>query len=469
MKRMSHIISLILPALALVAKPVLAQQSGEAQLHQLIKESGAEETKAKELEERVTAEKDRYERRVRQVQKEIANQRYQIEGFKMRQDKAQQELESLSVNIGDLDSKLSALSDEKHDFDASTSQTLTLLESQRREAAEKQKALDSEIAELSKARKRAERSIVNKSIEVQTMKADLARLEATRAEIESKTAETEADEMRVRTEWMQTKIQTAEQMKQRDEAYARLAETKKRHDVAAIDLKNAQADLAKAQKERNDAMKRAEGEVAKYEKEIQGAHKARIAAESEQIRLDAEVAKIREYVARMKESHDQAIEQADQSEGLVWKSTLNLETARSELSRAVSGKDKSNFELQKMQNRERGIAAAADAATMVEAAQLERPKRTVAASSPTPSEAAPVQPGKPGYVGQPDPPSMTKAWVTKSSCNAYEKPDKKLKPIGFFNEGQKFMGRVLKTGWVKIQSASGSAVYVEGNCGTYEN
>jgi len=301
------------------------------------------------------------------------------------------------------------------------------------------------------------------------MKADVARLEATRAEIESKTAEMEADEMRVRTEWMQSKIAAAEQLKMRDEANTRLNEAKKRRDVAALDLKNAQADLAKAQAERSVVAKKAETEVAKYEKEIQNAHRARIAAESEQIRLDAEVAKIREYVARVKESHDAAQEQADQSDGLVWKSTLNLETARSELSRAVSNKDKSNYDLQKMANRERGIAAAADAATIVEAAQLTKPAapgRKVAASAPVapmPTES------KPGYVGQPDPPSMTKAWVTSASCNAYEKPDKGLKPIGFFNEGQKFMGRVLKSGWVKIQSASGSAVYVEGNCGRYEN
>lgn len=432
----------------------------ESALHEVIKESAAEEAKAKEAEEKSVAERERYERRVRQVKQEIANKRYEIEGYKMRQDKAQQELAGLAVSISDLDARLQSLSDEHHEFNNNTAVQMRDLEAQRKEYTEKQKSLDFEIAELSKARKRAERAIVNQSMEVQSMKAGIARLEASKAELESKTAEMEADEMKVRTEWMQTKLAVAENTKQRDEANAHYTEAKAKRDSALKDLQVSQGDLAKAQRDRNEAMKKAEAEVAKFEKEIASAHRARIASESEQIRLDAEVAKIREYVVRMKESHDDALEQADKSSGLVLKSTLNLETARSELARSVAASDKNNFENQKESARARGIAAAAEAADMVQ---------QIAANSPAPRKTA--------SAPAPQTPSAVKTtaangrrlWVTNANCTAYEKPDKGARAVGFLNEGEHFSSLpAKKAGWVRIYSPAGT-IYVEGTCGKYEN
>lgn len=466
MKRLSQIVCLTTLLITVKSATAFAQAE-EALLLQTIKDAGSEEAKAKQLEEKAAVERERSERRLKQVESEIANQRYMIQSYKLRQDKAKQEYDMLSVTTVDLEKKLEDIKAEKKDFEKNSGEQIANLEAQRTEAQVQQKKLDADIVELAKARKRAERQIINLSMEVQSMKAGVDRLQAARAELESKTAETEADEMRVRTDWMQAKVQTQEHIKQRDESVARLAEAKKRRDMAVNDLKSAQVELSKAQKERNDSMRLAEIEVAKMEKEIQNAHRARIASESEQIRLDAEVAKIREYVARMKESHDQALEQADASEGLVWKSNLNLETARTELAHSVSMKDKENFIKSKEESRARGMAAAAEAADMIEAV-----KAPVRAEKPSVPEAKKDEPKKretASVVGQPDPPSMTKPWITNSKCDAFERPIKDSKPIGFLNAGQRVTGRQLKSGWVKLQNPDGAIVYVDGKCGQYEN
>lgn len=467
MKRLSQNACLII--LLIAVKSVTASaQAGEALLLQTIKDAGSEESKAKQLEERASLERERSERRMKQVESEISNQRYMIQSYKARQDQAKREYDMLSITTVDLEKRLEDIKAEKKDFEKNSSEQIAALEAQRSEAQAQQKRLDADILELSKARKKAERQIMNLSMEVQSMKAGVDRLQAARAELESKTAETEADEMRIRTDWMQSKVQTQEHIKQRDESLARLAEAKKRRDIAVNDLKSAQAELAKAQKDRDVSMKTAETEVARMEKEIQSAHRSRIASESEQIRLDAEVAKIREYVARMKESHDQALEQADASEGLVWKSNLNLETARTELAHSVSMRDKENFIKTKEDARARGMAAAAEAAELMEAAKvparIEKPSIPEARSEETPKKRETAS-----LVGQPDPPSMTKPWITNSKCDAYERPSKATKPVGFLNAGQRVTGRQLKSGWVKLQNPDGAIVYVDGKCGQYEN
>lgn len=438
-----------------------SSSSAEATLHDVISESAMEEAKAKELEEKTAAEKDRLERRMRQVQQEISQKRYEIEGFKMRQEKAKQEMLNLSVGTEDLNAKLETIKREHAEFSQSTEETLKNLGSLKQEFSEKQKDLETRVVELSKARKRSERNMINQSLEVQAMKADIARIEATKAELESKMAEMEADEMKVRNEWMQTKLATAESQKQKDDANARLNEAKVRRDMALKDLQISQAELAKAQKDRNDSVKKAEVDVAKYEKDIANAHRERIAAESEQIRLDAEVAKIREYVARMKENQEDAAEQASNSQGLVLRSTLNLETARTELARSVSAGDKVNFERQKEQAKARGMAEAAQAADIVSTiagmrADATASKRAVASAKSEPAS-APVQ-----AAGR-------RTWITSGRCSAYEKPNLQAKSVGYLGQGEKFSAMpAKKPGWVRIYGAGG-LIYVEGKCGDYAN
>lgn len=415
--------------------------SEEAQLQQAIQDRGYEEAKAKEMEEKALLKREQEERRLRQVQREITEQKYQIELFKQKQEKALQELESLNAEQTDLDIKLSEFKKEKEKYQQESAQTLSTLDSQLSEFTQKQKSLDKEVEELMQKRKRIEREITNKAVEIQTLKASASRMDTMRAELESKTAELETDEMRTRTEWMQTKVQAAESYKQRDLAQQRLAESKKKRDQAVKDLQIAQAELAKASKLRNEALKKTEIEVAKYEKEIQNAQKSRIFAESEQIRLDAELAKIREYGIRMKETRDQALMQADQSDALVWKSNLNLETARSELSQAVSGYDKKGFDLAKDQSRAKGMQEAAQAAEIVKSVQ--NANRQVSSVNQGP------------------------LWQTKIQCEAFEKPDRAAPKKGFLKQGQKFPYVELNAGWAKIQNSSGAVIYVEERCGQY--
>lgn len=418
--------------------------SEEAQLQQAVMDRGMEEAKAKELEEKALFKREQDERRLRHVQKEITEHKYQIEAFKQRQEKALQELENLNAEQTDLDIRLNALKEEKQKYDQESSQVISTLNMDLQTFTVKQSTLAKEIEALAQKRKVTEREINNKAVEIQTLKASASRMEAVRAELESKVAELETDEMKTRTDWMQTKIQIAETYKQKDLALQKFNETKSKRDQAMKDLQLAQSELAKATKQRNEILKKTDMDVARFEKEIQAAQKSRIFAESEQIRLDAELAKIREYGIRMKETRDQALLQSDQSDAMVWKSNLNLETARSELSQAVSDYDKKGFSLAKDQARAQGLEEAAAAAEVMKSAKSLGARQVSSYSS------GPL-------------------WKTNLQCEAFAQPDRASSKKGFLKPGQKFPNVLLNGGWAKIQNAAGAVIYVEEKCGQYDN
>src|SRR5262249_53816839 len=149
------------------------------------------------------------------------------------------------------------------------------LNSTRATLATKQKQLDDELVALSGARKRSEKSIFDKQLEIERLKNEITNLQTRAAEAEAKRANLEAEEMKARTEWAQLKIETAENLKQRDQALQEVAEATKRHEQALKDLAEVKVSLSKSQKVRDDATKKAQSDIARYEKDIIDADKAR--------------------------------------------------------------------------------------------------------------------------------------------------------------------------------------------------
>jgi hypothetical protein len=187
--------------------------------------------------------------------------------------------------------------------------------------------------------------------------------------------------------------------------------------------------MAKAEKVRNETSKRVQGEVAKYESDIMKANKSRIANDAERIRLESEVAKINEYATRMKDSRDQTLEQQTTSEGLVLKSSLALESARSALTRTVESNDQNSYRADREASRARGLANADEAAQLVQGGRV---------------------------------------WVTTENCKAYTTPSTS-KAAGFFDAGKKLLGKDHGSRWVEIMNGTGASVYIESRCGKYDN
>jgi hypothetical protein len=406
-----------------------SQYYPEASLTQIYSQEQIEQKKADELEQKTIQQRDLYEKQKREVEQQVAAHRYHIEGLKMQQEKAQGELDLLAVDLQHVSGDLASYQAEHQQLDESSKATVAYLQGQRQELADRTKALDTELKSLEDARKKAEKEIYGMAMDIEHYKSDIAKMETKTQEAETKRAGLDADEMKVRGEWMETKMAAAEHMKQRDEAIAQLAETKKRYEQANKELAIAHVEMAKAEKERNDTSKNVATNMAKYEHDIMQANKNRIANEAERIRLESEVAKINEYASRMKESRDQSVEQQTTSEGLVLKSSLALESARTALTQSVADTDQRDYKAEREQHRARGLANAEEASQLVQGGRV---------------------------------------WVTTENCKAYSGPNTKH-AAGFFDSGKKLLGKDHGSRWVEIVNGSGSSVYVESRCGRYDN
>ncbi len=406
---------------------IKAKYYPEASLVQIYNQQQIEQKKAEDMEQKAVQDRDLYEKQRRDVETQVANHRFQIEGLKMRQEKAQSELDLLAVDLQHVNGDLSSYQAEHQQLQESSKATLYYLETQRTELAAKQKALTEELAALAATRQKAEREVYTMAMDIERFRNEIARGETRVQEAEAKRAALDADEMKVRAEWVQTKMAAAEHMRQRDDALAQLAETKKRFEQAQKELTQSKQDLAKAEQGRNDTSRKVQGDVARYESDILAANKKRIGNEAENIRLESEVLKIKDYASRLKESRDQSIEQSTNTDGLVLKSSLALETARSALTSTVEGSDQKSFRAEKVRHQARGLAAAEEASHLVDGGRI---------------------------------------WITDKNCNAFGKPGAK-EAAGFFGSGKRLLAKDHGSRWVEVLNGTGSSVFIKRDCGHY--
>jgi len=423
---------ILMSAAVLCTVSLNAQQARhypDAALTHIFTQEQIEQKKADELEQKLVYQRDLIEKQKREVEKQVAAHRYSIEGIKMKQERAQAELETISVDLQHVNGDLASYQAEHQQLTESSQATLSYLNNQRDELATKQKNLDAELVSLAETRKKAEKEVFELGMEIERYKVSSAKAETKVQEAEAVRAAMEADEMKVRSEWMSTKLAAAEQMRQRDEALQALSESRVRYEQAQKELRQAKVDLAKAQTVRDDVAKKSQSQIAQYENDIMKSTKGRIYAEAEKIRLESEVAKIQDYSARIKDARDQALDQQGHVNGLVLKSSLALESARTALATSVERSDQYQYKNEKAQHRARGLAAAEEASNLIEGGRV---------------------------------------WITSENCKAYKTPATR-QPAGFFDSGKRLLGKDHGSAWVEVMNGSGSSVYVESRCGKYEN
>ncbi|MBX3022266.1 MAG: hypothetical protein KF799_11390 [Bdellovibrionales bacterium] len=390
----------------------------------------AEQAKADEMEREAVRKRDDYENKRRESERQVAGHKYQIEQLKTRQAKAQEELEMLNASLQHVRDQIRGYETQHAQLDKDTQTVLKRLQGERSVMEAEQKKMEATIADLTLARKRSEREIYEKGIDVQRMKTDTARLETKLAAADAKKTALDAEEMKMRTDWMQAKMALAEAQRQNDEANAQLNEARERWNLAQKDLSETKADLSRVQKARDSVVGRVNDEVARYEKEILAANRAKIAGEAEQIRLSSEAEKMKDYAARIRETRDQAAEQETETNGLVLRTKVAVETARSELHRDVESSDRRVLLNEKAESKRRGLASAAEAAALLNGGRV---------------------------------------WMTKQKCKAYLTPNSSGQAVGFFESGRKLMGRDSGGNWIEISNGAGKSVFVEGSCGDYKD
>ena len=386
--------------------------------------------KTEQMERDAIFKRDEMEKQKREVERQIAVHKFEIENLKNRQAKAQEELELIAVNKQHVNDQTATYEADQKKLIEDTEHTLALLKGERDDLQAKQDRMEKLLTALNESRKRSEREVYTKSMEMQRMKSENARLETKVAATEAKRAEMEADEMKVRTEWMQTKMASSDLQKQNDEATSQMNEAKGRWNQAQKELAEARTDLNRTQHQRDVTVDQVKTDVERYEREILAASKARIGSEAEQIRLASEAEKMKDYADRIRDTRDQASEQEADLNGMVLRTKVAVETARTELTKDVEGADRKSLIAEKETSKRRGLASAADATNLLGGSRI---------------------------------------WATTTKCKAYKKPDKLSPAAGYFDSGRKLLGKDKDGGWVEITNGTGKSVFVESQCGEYQD
>lgn len=139
---------------------------------------------------------------------------------------------------------------------------------------------------------------------------------------------------------------------------------------------------------------------------------------------------MRDYASRIRDTRDQMAEQETETNGLMLRTKVEVESARTELSRGVEHMDRASLLAEKEASRKRGLASAEEAVKLMDGA---RP------------------------------------WMTTQKCKAFLKPNSSGQPVGFFEGGKKLLGKEAGAGWVEITNGTGKSVFIEAKCGDYKD
>src|SRR6185312_2919648 len=144
--------SLLLGVLTIAAASVVHADEGapqnypEAAVAQIFSQEQIEQKRAEELEAKEAEQQDLLEKKKREAEKEIAAHRFQIENLKMRQEKAQEDLDAIAVDLQHANGDLASYQSEHQQLEESSKATIQYLKAQREELAERQKQVDQELA-----------------------------------------------------------------------------------------------------------------------------------------------------------------------------------------------------------------------------------------------------------------------------------------------------------------------------------
>lgn len=221
--------------------------------------------RAEEAERKAVRARDDYERKKVEAEKEISAKRFQIEGYKMKQEQAASEVESMSIEMTDLEKQHLAAESDLRLIEQRAAAHFTLADDVRRNLAETKAKLEDSLDRLKAAKELTAKNINKNNIEVQKMRAETAVLEAEVESVESQKATLEAEEYRSRTEWVAIKKQIEEKNAEKAKSLASLNDSKKKLESAQKDYRVAKNELDSAEKSRAETEVRVMAEVKKLD------------------------------------------------------------------------------------------------------------------------------------------------------------------------------------------------------------
>lgn len=401
----------------------------EGALMQVYQEEIIEVKRTEEAERKAIQARDEYEKKKVEAEEKIQNKKFQIEAYKMKQEKVIQDVEVMQVELADVSKKKKSAEVELKLVEMKMQETNQTHDVTKQELEDSRNRLADTVEKLRVTRDKSAVALNKGLIEIQRMRSEISVLEAEIQKADAKRHEYEAQEMKTRSEWMAFKQQIEELNAQKAEYNRQWADAKTRYENSQKELRQAQNELVIAEKEKNTTAAKVGAEVLRLEAAMQQANRSKTMAEAEKMRVESETEKLKTYIMMVRQSKDRAVEEQSDAEGVVMQSKLALETAKAELTKEVARGDSDEFRSKKTEARLRGLASVAEASNMLDGGRL---------------------------------------WVSTKGCKLYRRPSHTAQEMGDLNPGRRLVASEASGNWIKLMNTSGSEIFVDRGCGKFE-
>ncbi len=386
--------------------------------------------RTEELEKKAAKAQKADEEKKAELEKEIAAKKFQIQSYKVRQDRANNEMLNSRAGLDGLTTELATAEQELASFRQSAEHQLTQADQQKSEYTAAQKKLSDTQDRLRSTKVSLTKALYDGKMEVQKLKTDVAQAEAKVEALEAQNSNLKADAAGVNLQLMAIRTAIDDRRLEIAKANSDLEQTRKGLEKAKVDLAESNIEFKKVEAKKLETDNRVTAEVKRLEETTVAAQKSKTINESEKLRIEAETEKMKNYLASVKRVSSEAIDASIDSQSSVMESRLALQTAKSELGQQVAKSD--------------GLASKKDA----NSAKIRRLASV--------AEASDILDG-------------AKPWVMSKSCKLHKRASSSSEVLqADLNLGQKLIGADYSEHWIKVLNSSGAPAFIKKDCGSFE-
>lgn len=396
----------------------------------VIQEEVNELKKTEELEKKAAKAQKADDERKADLEKEIAAKKFQIQSYKLRQDRANNEISSSKTAVEGLHTELALVEQELATLHQNAEHQLTQADQQKLDYAAAQKKLGEAQDKLRSSKVNLAKALYDSKIEVQKLKSEVAQAEAKVEALEAQNSNLKADAAEVNLQVMAVRTAIEDKRVEIARANNEVEQAKKGLEKAKTDLTASNFELKKVESKKLETDARVTAEVKRLEETTVAAQKSKSLNEAEKLRIEAETEKMKNYLASVKKVSSEAIDSAIDSQTSVMESRLTLQTAKSELGQQVAKSEGLSSKKDANSAKLRRLASVAEASDILDGA---------------------------------------KPWIMSKSCKLHKRASSASEVVqADLSLGQKLIGADYSQNWIKVLNSSGAPAFIKKDCGSFE-
>ena len=406
-------------------------------LHKAYLEELSEQRKTEEMQHQADLKHENYEKKKVEVEREVAIKSQKIQGYKVKQDQLQTDLETMESDLATINGQKADAERELSLVDKRLQMETSTTDASRRDLNKSKATLNVTLEGLRKSQEKATYAINKTQIDGQKIRAEVAQTETEIARAENDTARAQAEELKARSDLavMQMKLMQARSNKER--ALSELYDMKKNLNEARGDYRLVRSEYDQAEHELlvTENKIRAEkvaisGEMKSLENLSAQAVSGKANAEAEKARFEAEETQLKQNLELVRSRNQESLAQMNQENSVVMESRLSFETAKADLAKEMSFGESARLKQDTIAVKNRSLASVVESSGVTEG---------------------------------------RKSWTMNKDCHIRREPSMAGAVLGHVRLGERVVAVQSENGFVKILNNSGAPAYIHQSCGNFSN